>query len=217
MAIRNPFSGLVWDKQKTLISVIVALAIVCILLLVFRGGNKEQAGTPVPDAQTPPSATQPAVQPTLVQDLETVAGYFPGMQVNTASVPYTCVVKVDVLNEASRKTIETGAKEELGRDGVKVKEVKLQELTIVLSEAKDRLTGFIARVIGTLEDDNPLAATDVYVGDGSWTAQRSAEFARQLRQNVESNPLYSLQAGGGGHRVRLEINFPHHRPVENND
>ncbi|PIR49309.1 hypothetical protein COU79_05585 [Candidatus Peregrinibacteria bacterium CG10_big_fil_rev_8_21_14_0_10_54_7] len=219
--MRNPFVGLVWDRQKSMITAIVVLMFVCILLLATRGCNDQappQGTTPVPQGsgQPAPSAPQPAH--TLVEDLEAIAGYFPGIQVNSATTPRSCVVKKDVLDDHSLADLQTGAKEELKRDGVKVKEVALQDLTIVLSDQGDRFTGFIARVTGTMEDGaTPLAATDVYVGDGSWTPQRSAEFARNLRKEIESNPLYSLRAGGGGHRVRLELNVPHHRPVETND
>lgn len=206
-------AGWQWDRQKTMISVIVGLALLCVILLFTRGcGDKSEQQ---PQGTTPvPQTLSKTTQATLVEDLEYVASHFPSLQLNSVSVPYTCVVGVEIMEDESKEDLQSAVKEEMARDGVNLKEVEIHNLTIVLNEQNDRFTGFIVRVTGKKEDDSSFDMTDVYVGDGTWTTDKSDAFAKDLRRQVEQNPLYSLRAEGGGHRVRLEINIPHSRPVD---
>ena len=204
------------ENWKSL-AIIAALILLVVIFLSTRGCGNDDEQPKQSDTQTtslPPASSQTTTTPTLVEDLEAIAGYFPGVQLNSASAPFVCTVDIETLDDKTQDDLKAAAIDEMQRDGVKLKEVTLQNLTIVISESGDRFTGFIARATGILEDDSSLESTDIYIGDGSWTPQRSADFARALRQEVENNPLYGMNASGGGHRVRLIIGVPHHRPVD---
>ena len=209
MPIQNPFQNLNWDRQKTAITVISILALALVISLFTRGGSDDNAGTTVPPTT--------AADTTLVEDLEYIGEHFPGFQLNTASAPYVCTADNDILDAATEtnEDLQAAAKDEMARDKKKLKDIKLQELTIVLSEEGDRFTGFVVRATGTLEEgDKTLALTDIVIGDGTWTPERSTDFAKSLREELKKNPLFSLRAGSGGHRVRLNFHVPHHRSVE---
>ncbi|PIQ76730.1 hypothetical protein COU78_06870 [Candidatus Peregrinibacteria bacterium CG10_big_fil_rev_8_21_14_0_10_49_24] len=212
--MQNPFSGIQWNGRKTA-GTIITVIVIAALALLMRGGGEEKGGDtpPVPNTTTTTTTTATATDTTLLQDLEYVAGSFPGLQLNTGATPYTCAFDVQVLDDETTTDIQEAVKDEMKRDGITLKEVTLQKLTIVLNQESNRFSGFIVRITGKRDDDTALAETDVFVGDGTWTEQRSAEFAKSLRASVEGNPLYSGRATGGGHRVRLGVKVPVHRAV----
>jgi hypothetical protein len=215
---RNLLSGIQWDGRKTAYTAIGLLVLVLLVLLLRGGGSDSENGNgsntaPAPSTSTTTTTTTAATDSTLLQDLEYVAGSFPGLQLNTGATPYTCAFNSDILDEGTTTDLQDAVKDEMKRDGITLKEVTLQKLTIVLSPESDRFSGFIVRITGKREDDTALAETDVFVGDGTWTVERSAEFAKALRAKVEGNPLYSGRATGGGHRVRLGVKIPVHRAV----
>ena len=212
--MQNPFSGIQWNGRKTA-GTIITVIVIAALALLMRGGGEEKGGDtpPVPNTTTTTTTTATATDTTLLQDLEYVAGSFPGLQLNTGATPYTCAFDVQVLDDETTTDIQEAVKDVMKRDGITLKEVTLQKLTIVLNQESNRFSGFIVRITGKRDDDTALAETDVFVGDGTWTEQRSAEFAKSLRASVEGNPLYSGRATGGGHRVRLGVKVPVHRAV----
>lgn len=213
---RNLFRGIQWDARKTAYTAIGLLVLAILVLLLRSGGSKEDAGSantaPAPRTTTT-AKTAAATTSTLLQDLEYVAGSFPGLQLNTGATPYTCAFNSDILDEDTATDLKEAVTDEMKRDGIKLKEVTLQKLTIVLNQDSSRFSGFIVRITGKREDNTELPETDVFVGDGTWTEERSAEFAKALRVSVEGNPLYSGRATGGGHRVRLGVKVPVHRAV----
>lgn len=215
---RNMFSGIQWDGRKTAYTAI-GLLVLTLLILLLRGGGSNEEGSsgtdtaPAPASTTTTDSTTTATDSTLLDNLEYLAGSFPGLQLNTGATPYTCAINVEILDDDSTSDLQEAVKDEMKRDGVTLKEVTLQKLTIVLSPESDRFSGFIVRITGKREDDTALAETDVFVGDGTWTVERSAEFAKSLRASVEGNPLFSGRASGGGHRVRLGVKVPRHRAV----
>lgn len=199
-----------WDRQKTVYTVVGGILLLLVGSLFFRGDDEQQA------EQLPPAPAAPVqAVPTLTEDLEAVAQYFPHLRVNESSVPYTVPVDVEAVGTETKSDLEEGVTKVMKTKGVELKELVIESFTILVHEEGDRFSGFLVRFKALNADGDVPLHKEVWLKD-EWKADASAEFARKLRESVESNPLFTLRSGDGeeSHNVRLRIEVPLERDVQ---